>query len=538
MRGASVRRFAVGLSFAGACALGATTARANGYETPSGGTEVLGRGSAWLARAADPLATFYNPAALSRNGNGVSLTVNLFSQKTCFTRKGAGGSAVNVGGSYDYGKVCNDAELFPNPQVAFQYRISDKLGIGIAVMGPSAVGKAKYPDLATATRNSASQFSGAKVGDPATMPSGSRYLLTELDAKIIWPQIGIGYELAPKLRVGASFIWGLAFLKLGNVSMGLNNQQVKDPNTGRVNELSQQDLIANVEAKDLFVPGFVASALYTVGDNIDIGAWFHWSDAVKAKGQAEINGFAYEANSISGGAATADPKITTNKTPDGQASIKAPQPMEARVGIRYYKPREGVVLEQKGGLLKDPLRDEVFDVELDAEWSHDSQFDNLEIRFNGPPTPIYTSVGQNTAGQSPLANVPVNADVPHKWKDSYGVRLGGDYVVLPGQLALRAGGWFQTSSMRKEYLHVDFVPMQRIGLALGGTYRLGPVDIQAGYSHVFFTPLDNGGDGAIKALTGDANAKPVANRSDYAINGGKLTSSINVFSIGGVLRWD
>ena len=541
-----IGRIALGVSVLSAGITVSESARANGFETLANGTEQMARGGAWLARASDPLATFYNPAALSRNGSGASVTVNLFFQKNCFQRLGPGGKPVQIGTDVEatYGNACNDVKPFPNPQIAFQYRVSDKLGIGIAVMGPSANGTAEYPTTQPLTYTKTNQLSGAQQTLSGAYPSGSRFILTQLDAKIIWPQFAIGYEVAPRLRFGASFIWGIALLKFGNVSMGQNGSQVN--NKGTLQETGNLELGATVTGKDLFVPGFVVSGLYEATDNLDIAAWYHWSDSVKASGQGDITGSLFDAN-ITKPASTP----TTNHTPDGQAKITVPQPMEARVGARWHQPRTSEAPVEVGKRrVVDPMHDDVFDVELDLEWSHDKQFDTFGLTFPAN-TPIFVDGGTPPpSNAAPLSNVPVNADVPHKWKDTWGFRLGGDYVAMPDKLSIRGGVWYQSSAVDPKYLHLDFIPTQRLGLTVGGSVRLGPVDIQVGYAHVFASTLDNGGNGAINGLSGQAGSTnkistdgpPICpasapNRSECAVNGGRLTSVTNVASLGAVYRF-
>jgi long-chain fatty acid transport protein len=515
--------------------VGATTllwagvASANGFEFPSNGTEQFGRGSAWLARASDPLATFYNPAALARNGNGISVTANVIWQKNCFDRSFKNPTTgqtdqVQVSGSGQgqiYGQVCNDVSPFPNPQVAFQYRLSEKLGIGIAILGPSAAGKMDYP--ATTTNTSTGLRS---AGQPADGPPGSRYIVTNLNSLIVWPQIGIGYEVARNLRIGASFIWGISSIEFKNVSLGLNASQSIDKDTGRLNESADQDLSAKVTAKDWFIPGFTASVLYSIGDSIDVAGWFHWSDAVHAKGEASITSFYYERLQLSS-------SPNTDNTPKGQTSVDVPQPWDAKIGVRYHvdRPVSQDAQAPGGFTVKDPLRDEVFDIEIDGEFSHDSQFKDLGVHFAGADTSI--TPGGATV---PLANVPRDATIPHHWKDAYGVRLGGDYNVIPSKLALRAGAWFQSSTIDPQYMHLDFVSPQRLGLTVGGTVRLSSFDVQFGYGHIFAQTIDNNGDGAIRALSGQALSDP-PNRSTYGVNGGKITSTTNIVSLGVVYRW-
>lgn len=513
--------------FPGALALAAlaapSTALANGFEFPSNGPEQFARGSAWLARASDPLAVYFNPAALSRNGTAAQVSANISVQKTCFDRRAAGSgndNFVQVGTTAPqlYGRSCSDASPFINPQLAFSYRLTDKLDVGFAVLGPSAIGRAKYPDTTTNT-----SLGAATRGQPIEGPAASRYIVSEQDSRTLWPQLAFGYEVLPQLRLGASLIWGVADISFGNVSMGLNSNQSRTAD-GRLIETGDQDLKARVKAFDAFVPGFAASAMYTIGDSIDVAAWFRWSDSIKAKGEAEITAFVYDSKLKP----YPNPQITP--TPTGKTDVEVPQPWDLRIGGRYYKTRQ--VLTEKGGLLKDPLRDEVFDVALDVQYSRDSAFDTLGIYFRASPPTVVNDPASGAA----LGSIPADASVPHKWRDAVGVRLGGDYNVLPEQLAVRAGAFFQTSSIDPKYMNIDFVAAQRIGLTVGATYRLGPVDIQGGYGHIFFKTIDNGGEGELKGRTGDVTSTP-PNRSTFPINGGKISAVANVFTVGVVPRF-
>lgn len=509
----------ISIFFASCTLLTPGAALANGFEFPSNGTESFGRGSAWLARATDPLATYHNPAALARNGSGASLSSNLIWQSVCFERRYAGGDQVANGvtaGNADqlYYQSCNDGKPYPNPQLALQYRISDKIGIGFAVLGPSAYGKTSYPTFVDNTSLVASS-----LGQPVRGPASSRYIVTDVDNIVAWPQIGVGYAITDKIRVGASLIWGFASIKFGNVAMGFNAGQAVGG--GRLNEKSDQDVSARVEATDWFVPGFILSSLATVVDRedsgIDVAAWFQWSDTIHARGKADLTAFLYTPS------LQQEANPTVQSTSPKQVRVDVPQPWQARAGVRYYKKRVGgTPVEQPG---HDPLRDEVFDIELDFEYARDSQFQRLGVTFDAPQVNLDIQ-GINVA-------IPPDASVSHQWKDAMGLRLGGDFALLPNRFALRGGAWFQTANVDAENMHLDFIGAQRLGLTAGGTVRLGPVDIQAGYGHIFFKTLDNNGQGTLKAVTGSAPNF----RSDFAVNGGRIKATANIVSLGLVARW-
>ena len=107
----------------------------NVTEFPDNGSEQMGRGGAWVARASDPLAVVFNPAGLAGQRTALTAQANLSIQNSCFTRVKAANDQtietgfVDAGGTYP--KVCSESHLFPNPQLAFAYRATDRLGLGI-----------------------------------------------------------------------------------------------------------------------------------------------------------------------------------------------------------------------------------------------------------------------------------------------------------------------------------------------------------------------------------------------------------------------
>ena len=58
--------------------------------------------------------------------------------------------------------------------------------------------------------------------------------------------------------------------------------------------------------------------------------------------------------------------------------------------------------------------------------------------------------------------------------------------------------------------------------------------MSAAYQHTFFGALDNGGKGALKAISGD---KSTDYRSRQSVNGGRLESSLNEFGLAGTVRF-
>lgn len=513
----------LGSAIAALLAVGALSGQAlasSGIDSPENGAEQVGRGSAWLARADTPLAAYYNPAALVRQPNGVELGAHLMFMNQCFTRLGPDGKPVSPGNGIPgpgapggpAGEVCTDNGAFPNPQLAANFRLGKSFAIGIAVLGPHGSGAARWPESIDYTN---------KFGVDTTQPAPNRYLLVSADSLILDPTVSVSWAVNDRLSFGAGFIWGIANVKFVNFAETVSPAAAAGTVPGDDFD-KHQDVQATLQAKDMFVPGFVLSGLWSATDKLDVSGWFKWQDAIRAQTDLQIqSGYWTKAG-------TPNKLDSANLTDQkGAGTINFKIPMEARLGLRYHQPRQNPAQAPKWAQapgVRDPMTQDLFDAELDFTWANDSAVDNLELRFNSG-IPVAGTPGY----------VPTNADVPHQWRDVVGVRLGGEVVPVPGLLALRAGGFFESKGQDDKYLNLDFDLAQRVGLAGGVTVRIGPVDVAVAYQHTFYGTIDNGGKGAIKALSGDASTGDY--RSKQIVNGGKLTSSLNELALSGVLRW-
>jgi long-chain fatty acid transport protein len=518
----------------------------NAEEFPDNGSEQEGRGGAWIARASDPLAAFYNPAGLAGQPTRLTLQANFSMQNTCFARVKAQNDPtmdlVTPGGSYP--KVCNNGSVFPDPQLGFTWRASDRVGLGLLVLGPSAFGNVSWPEF---------------VGTPAS-PSPSRYLLIKANVVYLMPTVAVGWEALDGLRVGASFQAGVAPM-IDFASTAVADQTVYDPASG--------DVRSEIHAKTLFVPGFTLGTIWSPMGDWEVAGWFKWSAPIDAKGdvqtaapyfttavaQGNTSGVIYgdthvpNCNQLAG----APPKCGSGDN----AEVRVPQPMEAKLGVRFHPRRPGAPREPHR---RDPIAQDVFDVEADLTWANDSAFDAVQIRL--PASANGDGVLPASLGVVGGATLPPNADVTHQFRDVFGVRLGGDYNVLPDALAVRAGAFFESQAANSAYQNIDFDAALRFGLALGGTYRvkLGEksLDLMLAYGHVFFGTLQNDRPTAagLSALAGTpcasgadpagttATCPPTASsagtqkyRTEWPVNLGTITSSIDVVNVGASLAF-
>jgi len=531
-------------------------------EFPDNGSEQMARGGAWVARASDPLATQYNPAGLAGQPTRLTLQINLPFAQTCFHRlrdsAHGDGTADNVLLEPDglhYPKVCDDAGTFPVPNLGLTIRAHKRLGIGILINAPSGAAAQAWPEF-------------CHPGDPNCSPNAAgplypapeRYLATYTNAFFLTPTIGVGWEPIDNLRIGASFIAGIANATFSNGSLANNSAQ--DP---RLN-----DIKATLTANTTFVPGGTIGVLWSATPMLDIAGWYKVSAPVDTS--ADVKTFAnyYNAGQTVTTGDSSLPDCGSGVAPGtckpGLGHVKLPVPMEAKLGVRLHKPRRGIALEGAEQHRRDPLAQDVWDLELNVTWANNSSIDSLQIRFPG------TADGTN--GIIPVAGtpgtVPPNADVPHNYNDVIGVRLGGDYNAIPNKLAIRAGAFFESAAAKSFggqniYQTTDFMAGNRVGLALGATLRIplkkdvpategGALEFSLGYMHMFVTDLSNDGTqtdngvSGIRALAGTAcetgtptngactNGTP-AFRTSWFANLGTISSTLDVINIGASYRF-
>ncbi|WP_437936468.1 OmpP1/FadL family transporter [Sorangium sp. So ce341] len=513
---------AAGAAFAAMVAAGAARA-SSGLDSPDIGVLQLGRGGAWVARADDPLAAYFNPAGLAAQRSSAHGGVHFIHQAQCFTRLGPDGrpvppsttTAIPAPGSEGGPdpEVCAEGGLFPNPQLAATFRVSDALAVGVAALGPHGVGARSWPESLPYTHPSFGEM---------TQPSPQRYLLTSLDALMLMPTLSVGFTPAEGVSIGAGFIWGAAVIDFVNFAEATSAAGGDDFN-------AHGDLRTRAEAEDLFVPGFVLGARWAATAHLDLGAWFKWQDAVRAKTDLTVESRYWTPAGVKNEDPCRGEAPGCNVTEErGAGELRMPIPMEAKLGLRYHRPRAFALRPAQptaaAPRTRDPMIDDLFDVELDFTWANNSAVDAIEVRFR-EGIPVRGTV---------VGTVPPNADVPHRWRDVLGVRLGGDFVVLQNLLALRAGGFFEQKGQDDADLNLDFHLGYRVGIGAGVTARIGPVDVSAAFQHTAFGALDNGGKGRIKAVSG---AVPSGYRSIQSVNGGRFESSLDEFGLSGTMRF-
>src|SRR5262245_16391836 len=221
--GGKVERIVLGGAALGSGLLCAPSAFAsNPLEYPDNGSASFSRGGAWLGVANEPIATHYNPAGLATQGSGFSVEQQLNINTVCLDRHGPGGAPESaVPGKFDYLPVCNARDSFPStiPSISVAWRASRKLGFGLAVVPPAAYGTPDeaFPAVAPGANKtyqgcvdnikSSGGTDFSSCGQPVQpIPAPYRYMQLSQLTTLLFPTIGVGYEVLPRFRVGAAFI--------------------------------------------------------------------------------------------------------------------------------------------------------------------------------------------------------------------------------------------------------------------------------------------------------------------------------------------
>ena len=492
----------------------APAARAsNGLESPSTGVEQMARGGAWLARADNGMAAYYNPAALATQAHNVHLGGQMLFRSHCFQRRDADGTPVSPGSGLKAptGEVCGDYDFIPLPQLAATFRLHKRVALGLALVAPHGSATASWP----VTIDYENNFQAV-----VPHPSPQRYLLLESSAFALFPTLSIGINITKQLQLGAGFSWGFAGLEFANMT-----ETVSGPRPAGQPDDFTKDIRTRIDGFDGFIPGGVFSLQYSPIRQLDIAAYYRVSDAIRTKVNLYAQSGYYNTNGQVNEQHINDPANITDVKDAGDFVF--PIPMEAKLGFRYRQPRRGARgqqwLSRHRGWARDSITEDLFDIELDLTWANNAMVDTIQVRLK-PNIPI-----QGTPGFAPE-----NADQPRMWKHVFGVRLGGEWVPIPDLLALRMGGFFESKGVADSHLSLDFHQAEKGGIAGGAKLRLGRVDISLAYQHTFFGTLDNGGQGAINAVSGDKTSN---NRSRQFVNGGSSSMSLNELGISSTIRF-
>jgi len=423
---------------------------AGGLFVPGYGSQGQPRAGAFVAKADDASALFYNPAGLAKQrGTSIHLGFNLLDFDQTYQRTG----------SYE---LPSDGEALPwtgDPYPEVSDNSTPAIGVGgfqgIPTFGlvtdlggrsPVVLAVGLIAEHAFPEREYAENY---QFEDPSTAPPPNRYDVIEQDVSVAFPSIGAGYRITPQIDVGVRLSWGFGGAKATQYLWGLRNYE----------EDVRYDGVFGADVHDNFIPAGSVGALYRPVDFIEIGAAYQTERSVHFKG----DGTAVLGSRLAAPGGMPDfivPELDAPRCAGGgtvtalKTCLNLTLPQTASLGARY--------------ILRDGAGGERGDVELDVVWEDWSAGSDIEVIVDG---------------KSGLTNLPLQpALVRHGFQDTVSIRLGGAYGFDVGhnRLIARAGAAYDTAAAPESWTRLDIDGFARTTLGAGVAYETSSLRLELG----------------------------------------------------------
>jgi long-subunit fatty acid transport protein len=475
----AVRSSLVALVLCAGLAASSRPAYAGGFELPDNGAQALGRGAAFVAKADDSTAIYYNPAGLARQrGTRLYAGGNLFLHSFQFQRAGSfpddPEDAATPWGQKPFPIVSNSGGPFFAPFLAAStdFASLDRLTVAIGVFGPPVVGNRTFP-----------------LGVRGA-PAASRYDFIQSRSTLIFPTVAAAYRITPWLDLGLS----------GHLVLGRFDQTT-------VSYADVGDACKNAEYQPCDSRATLAATATSFGATI--GALLRPVPSV-ALGLTVRTPISLEAQ---GTLTPESPRIADIQLAPGNVTLSTKLPLMVRLGARYISMDRDF---------------EVWDLEVDGTFEAWSS-----AQGDGPRIQI-PSLGQ-------FKNI--DTLVVHGYSNTFGVRAGGAYnfEAFDGIFTMRAGGYFDSAATGFAYTRLDFDTLAKIAGTLGFGYRHGAFGIDVGYAAAASIPrLVGTGQGDVRPVNGSKEGKPLDSKGELlpAVNEGAYRGFTHILAAGITITFD
>ncbi len=452
-----------------------SSAWAFGIELPENGAAAFGRGGAFVARASDPSAVMHNVAGIAAlPGLQVTLSSNVGRFSHCFQRTGnyesprdgaavrAEGTVFDPGngsdplyqsGNVPYPEVCNNAGVALAPMILGTYRINRMFTLGFGAFAPSTTGSGQVYDDTVTARDSV-------TGQSFQAPSPARNLLFSKNLLVLHPVIALAVQPLPWLRFGIGIEPSFARFQFG-LHVNADASAPQSP---------ASDVRINLDASAFFLAGSLSTQILPTRF-LSFGAQFHYNFPIDGSGTANNVALPYTR--------APNGNIASTFTID---SMKVNLPWTLRAGLRYNHPRAGAEhFQNDGSGLYDPMVHDVFDIEAMFTYEATSNLAQTDLANTG-------NIQIDPSGTSVPA--PRAISIRSALSDVAGFRLGGDWNVIPGTLAIRAGGSYETGGASPVATSIHLPAYAGGTVNAGVAYRWNWLTVNLSYGHYFFQTFD------------------------------------------------
>jgi long-subunit fatty acid transport protein len=468
-------------------ALGQSVAFAGGFEYPGAGSEAMGRGGAFTAKADDATAFDYNLAGFAKQrGTRLMFDSNLVFNTLSFARAGSYpdlASDVPYGGAA-FPKVHNSAGpgYVPFIGVSTDFGYFDRWTFAFGLFAPNSVSSRNYGTTVT-------------LPNGTSGPSPARYDITKINTLVAYPSLSAAVRATHWLDIGVAVELVYASLDLGNASLvyisGGPNGLCKSV------EAAACDGITDIKTSTVTVTGALG-LMFHPSNNIDIGV------NVRPQINIDTTGKAY---------ATAPPALSQVAITPGYAEFHLKMPTVVRLGIRYA--------------FKGADHFEHGDIEVDGDYEN---WKNAE--GNGDKVKI--------PDLEPLHDL--DPTITHHYQDTASVRVGGAYNLrLPaGVLTFRAGFFFDSAATKYKDTRIDFDTMAKYAPTVGLGYSVRGVTLNVAYAYIWEPDrnVTNGDIRLINGIDGGATTLSTGGIPTDVINNGKYHASNQMLSVGITIAWE
>ncbi|MDP3277002.1 MAG: hypothetical protein Q8Q09_17555 [Deltaproteobacteria bacterium] len=545
-RAAYRRAFLAVKAFLSVTAVGAM-AHASGLEIPEIGALGLGRGGAVVANPMDPSTLAYNPAGiLGLPGLQVSLGSNLGSFSQCFQRFGgyrqSNDVAVEVAGTRfatsnyaappngmdtPYPQTCANPSLAFAPNLGVTYRVLPNLAFGIGAFPPHTTGReGVFPDQVMTANGPA--------------PSPARHLLYEKRLFLFYPSFTAAFAPVPWLRLGGSLQVGFASFEYATHLNPLPDA-AQSPDS---------DIKLTLRAGGTFVTGN-AGIQVILPRYFTFGAKFQYMPELNIAG---IGGGTAEDMYYSANAMTRAARTTTFDV----GRLIAQPPWHLRTGLRFAMPRAGRpdawtaahalrnTLADGRSIERsyDPMRDDAWDLEVDFNYEQTSLLSQTALDPRGS---IVVGGGVPIAFREDLPGMPgtgTRINIRSDFRNTMGVRVGGDWNVIPDRWTLRAGFSAETGASSPGNSQIHLPTYDSFSAHFGTSFRHKWFTVNFSYAHVYFVPYEDrqGARYIITTLALDPNVTDACPRTGGAVGGcdtnrARYSASMDLVAINFSGRW-
>jgi long-subunit fatty acid transport protein len=504
-------------------------ALASGFEYPDNGTQAMGRGSAFAAKASDGTAIYYNPSGLAQqDGWRILIDGQAVMQSIQYQRTDAAGN--NIGPP-----VSNSGGPFFAPFIAVSKQVIPGLTIAVGGYGPPANGNFAFPDVQPPTLTNDQKITffsqcGLSVPTPQSGCAGAdtsstgtsahptgvapqRFEIIDENLLVFYPSVSVGW--APPVIGRWIQLGGTLQLEYANSSFrqstydgALSEQSSQGGGSWThqpSNELLTYDTIANVAVSGFTVSGIVGLTVTPI-PSLRIGASYRPRTVLNQTGTLKLNysPLAQGLNAQATGNGTSNgPDSSNGNAPSGQGptSLSAVFPGELKSGLDW-----------SFGF---------GDVELDFNYTQWSQYQESVL------TPQY-SLNTTVTGTNPIPPV----YLIHDFQDAWALRLGADFdIPVPGiRLTLRAGGGYESNAYNEnktQFVTVNFANFDQIYGSVGATIGIAWFDLDLAYSHVYM-PTDQVRNSGEQAVVNN----PPAQAAPVIVGNGNYKSGYDLVAVG------